>query len=59
VIEILSDTDRWDDLLEKVELYARNGAAYVVAIDPFENVVETRGEPPNGLALDIRAIIEA
>jgi Uma2 family endonuclease len=59
VIEILSDTDRWDDLIEKVELYARNGAAYAVAIDPFENVVETRGEPPNGLELDIRAIIEA
>ena len=59
VIEILSDTDRWDDLLEKIELYARNGAEYVVAIDPFESLVVTRGDPPPGFELDIDAIVGA
>jgi Uma2 family endonuclease len=58
VIEILSDTDRWDELLEKVEMYARNGA-YVVAIDPFMNIVKTHGDPPPEFELDIQAIVEA
>lgn len=59
VIEILSDTDNWNDLIEKIELYARNGAGFAIAIDPFENIVETRGELPSGFELDIRAVIEA
>lgn len=34
VIEILSDTDVWDELLRKLDLYERNGARYAVGIDP-------------------------
>jgi hypothetical protein len=39
----------------------RNGAGYVLAIDPFRNVLETRGTPPPDLDLDldIAAIVNA
>jgi len=59
VIEILSDTDDWDELIEKVELYARNGAWYVVAIDPFRRIIETRGNAPCGFELDVDSIVGA
>ncbi|GAC1309562.1 MAG: Uma2 family endonuclease [Vulcanimicrobiaceae bacterium] len=59
VIEILSDTDVWERLLEKLDLYERNGARYVVGIDPFERRVAMRGTPPDGLVLDTDAIIDA
>ncbi len=59
VIEVLSDTDSWNDLLHKLDMYERNGARYAVAIDPFARRSESRGTPPNGLDLDIDAIIDA
>ena len=59
VIEILSDSARWDELLRKLDLYERNGARYAVGIDPFGRRVATRGVPPEGLILDMQAIIDA
>ncbi len=59
VIEVLSDTDSWNDLLQKLDMYERNGARYAVAIDPFARRSETRGTPPDGLELDTDAIIDA
>jgi len=59
VIEILSDTDVWETLLAKLDLYERNGAGYAVGIDPFERRIATRGTPPEGLVLDTDAIMDA
>ncbi len=59
VIEILSDSDSWPMLLRKLDMYARNGARFVVGIDPFATRVETRGEAPDGLVLDYDAIMDA
>lgn len=59
VVEILSDTDVWERLLEKLDLYHRNGAVYAVGIDPFERRVATRGTTPLGLVLDTDAIMDA
>ena len=59
VVEILSESDSWPELLAKLDLYERCGCAYVVGIDPFANRAEIRGTPPAGLALDIDAIVQA
>lgn len=59
VIEILSASDSWEDLVRKLEAYLRNGAAYVVAIDPFERRWERRGRGPVGISLDWIAIADA
>lgn len=59
VIEILSASDAWVELLQKLDVYERNGARYVVGIDPFERLVEMRGTPPDGLVLDTDAIMDA
>lgn len=59
VIEILCDSDVWEELLQKLDLYERNGALYVVGIDPFAGRISTRGTPPEGLHLDTSAIIDA
>lgn len=59
VIEILSASDAWPDLLEKLDVYVRNGAVYAVAIDPFEPRHAVRGTAPASLALDPVAIADA
>jgi len=59
VIEVLSDSDSWATLLRKLDMYARNGARFVVGIDPFARLVETCGVAPDGLRLDYDAIMEA
>lgn len=59
VIEILSGSDSWSTLLSKLDMYARNGARFAVAIHPYRRHVETRGEPPVGLRLDYDAIMDA
>ena len=57
VIEILSDSDSWPALLRKLDVYARNGARFAVAIDPYKRRFESRGEQPLGLLLDYEAIM--
>jgi Uma2 family endonuclease len=59
IVEILSDTDSWSELMQKVDQYCKNGSAYVIAIDPYRNRVEVRGEAPPGLEIDIAAIVNA
>ena len=59
VVEVLSDSDSWPALLRKLDMYARNGARFVVGVDPFARRVETRGEAPEGLDLDYDAIMDA
>jgi Uma2 family endonuclease len=59
VIEVRSESDRWTTVCAKIDMYAREGAQYAVAIDPFTRAVYARGEPPAGLTLDIDAIIGA
>lgn len=59
VVEIASDSDRWSDVVAKIEMYARNGATYAIAIDPVTRDVFALGEPPTGLRFDIDAICDA
>jgi len=59
VVEIRSETDSWASLRTKIQKYADNGALYAVAIDPHEHTIFALGEPPDGLALDVEAIINA
>ncbi len=59
VVDILSETDVWPELLRKLDSYERNGARYVIGIDPFERRVATRGTAPDGLVLDTEAILSA
>ena len=59
VLEVLSETDDWSELLAKMDVYRANGAAYTVAIDPYSRRVQTSGVAPAGLELDIDAIVSA
>jgi len=59
VIEILSASDAWSELLVKLDDYLRNGATYAVAIDPLERRHAVRGTSPAGFALDPLAIADA
>jgi Uma2 family endonuclease len=59
VIEILSESDDWHELVAKTERYLQNGATFAVAIDPATREVATFGEPPAGLQLDYEAIASA
>jgi len=45
--------------LQKIEMYARNGARYALGIDPQRRTTFAVGEAPAGLAFDIAAIVEA
>ena len=59
VIEIMSEWDTWAELRDKIDLYARNGASYAVAVDcGIPNRYE-RGVAPPGLQLDFAAICAA
>ncbi len=58
-IEVASASDAFDDVIAKLELYVRHGAAYAVAIDPRTRGVVERGRSPDGLSLDFDAIIDA
>jgi len=59
VIEIASDTDVWSDVVAKIEMYARSGARYALAIDPQRGATFAVGEAPAGLRLDVAAIVDA
>lgn len=59
VIEILSATDDWAELLTKLESYRKNGSRFAVALDPYARRVETHGRAPDGLELDVEAILDA
>ena len=58
VVEIASDSDRWSDVVAKIEMYARNGATFAIGIDPESRTVFSLGEAPAGLRFDIDAICE-
>lgn len=59
IIEILSASDDWNELVDKITSYERNGAVYAIAIDPFSGRSVTRGVAPAGLVLDPGAIARA
>jgi Uma2 family endonuclease len=59
VIEVASSTDAWADVCAKIEMYAREGARYAVAVDPKGRVTYTLGEPPTHFTLDAEAIYDA
>lgn len=59
VIEILSSSDSWSDLVHKIESYVLNGAIFAIAIDPFGKCTEMRGVAPAHLQLDPDAIARA
>ena len=56
VVEIRSDSDEWQRIVDKVEMYRREGARYAVAIDPIGKRVVELGEAPHGLRFDFEAI---
>jgi Uma2 family endonuclease len=58
-IEVQSQTDRFATTVAKVEMYRERGSKYAVAINPETRDVQERGTPPDGLALDFDAIIDA
>ncbi len=58
-IEVTSRTDRFTATVAKVEMYRERGSQYAVAINPDTREVQERGTPPDGLALDFDAIIDA
>ena len=57
VIEIASISDAWSDVVAKIEMYARHGTRYAIAIDPERRTTFALGSAPDGLVLDIDAII--
>lgn len=59
VIEVASDSDYWNDLVAKIDMYARQGASYAIAVDPKQRRVYERGEAPPGLRFDVGAIADA
>jgi Uma2 family endonuclease len=59
VVEIVSDFDSYASQRRKTQRYVEQGARYGVLIDPDRRIVETFGEPPEGLALDFDRIIDA
>ncbi len=58
-IEIASRSDRWADVTAKIDRYAAYGASYALAIDPQTGAQYTTGQPPQGLFIDVRAVIDA
>jgi Uma2 family endonuclease len=59
VIEVASSTDAWADVCAKIDMYAREGAQYAVAVDPRERVTYECGTPPARFTLDAEAIYDA
>jgi Uma2 family endonuclease len=59
VVEVMSEWDRWSDLMRKLKRYIENGASYAVAVDPERRRVYERGTAPAGLVLDYEAIFDA
>lgn len=58
-IEVRSRSDDFDGVVAKIERYVERGSRYAVAIDPQTGRVVERGRPPDGLELDVVAIVEA
>jgi Uma2 family endonuclease len=59
VVEIRSQSDTWEAVVTKVQMYRREGANYAVAIDPIGRNVMELGNPLPGLAFDFDAIMDA
>ena len=59
VIEVMSEWDRWPDLMRKLKLYVQNGATYAVAVDPERRRIYELGAVPAGLKIDFEAIFDA
>jgi len=59
VIEIVSEYDSYAAQRRKTQRYVEYGARFAVVIDPERRMVETFGEPPAGLVLDVDRIIDA
>lgn len=59
VIELLSETDSWAELQDKIRLYYGSGAQYALGIDPYRRDTFALGTPPESLQLDLDAIIDA
>ncbi|GAC1566862.1 MAG: Uma2 family endonuclease [Vulcanimicrobiaceae bacterium] len=59
VIEVRSQSDTFAETIAKLDSFVARGTTYAVAIDPFTREVVTRGTPPDGLSLDIDAIVDA
>jgi len=59
VVEVASESDIWGDLTRKIDMYAREGARYAIAIDPISRRIYERGEAPPRLIFDVDAIANA
>jgi len=59
VIEVASESDSWPSLTRKIDIYIAGGAGYGLAIDPRTRETCERGRCPDGLVIDIDAIIDA
>ncbi len=59
VVEILSESDDWNTLVEKTQRYIANGAAFAIAIDPVTGRAVRFGVEPDGFRLDTDAIVNA
>jgi hypothetical protein len=59
VIEVASPTDAWPTVVAKIDNYLVDGVRYAIAIDPATRAVYERGTKPEGLALDVDAIVDA
>jgi Uma2 family endonuclease len=59
VIEVASKTDAWPAVKCKLDKYLADGARYGMAIDPQTRETYSVGSCPNGLTLDVAAIIDA
>jgi Uma2 family endonuclease len=59
VIEVMSEWDRWPDLMRKLKRYIENGVSYAVAVDPERRRTYELGTAPTGLSLDFEAIFDA
>ena len=59
VVEIRSQSDTWAAVVTKIHMFAREGASYAVAIDPFGREVVELGTPPPELKFDFDAIMDA
>lgn len=58
-IEVASKTESWNRVTAKIDKYLSDGAGFALAIDPESGATYAAGEPPEGLALDVAAIVAA
>jgi hypothetical protein len=59
VIEVASKSDSWPAVTAKIDKFVADGSIYAIAINPRTRETYERGHCPDGLVLDIAAIVDA